>query len=160
MVSEQAKSEAALAAPRAVELGGKTFVCYPDKAKAMLAWRHELRRQVQADMADPIRDCNREIAEAEKAGTPLSPTMINAMTMIAFQSKSSKAKKVEPNDEQIAEQALTEEGSRWFSWFIIRQADPSITLDWVKEHTPTRDDVNALGNRIMEVMNLQDVAPN
>jgi len=155
---DQARNEAVVAAPGTVVLGGRTFVCKPDNVKAMFALRVELRKQIQARMTAPIEAVNRRVSEAERSGKPLSPTVVKYLVEAALSADAAGAK-IEPSIDQITEQSTTPEGSRWLSWWVIHQADKTITLDWVKEKTPTDDEIFDLAIQVAEVMRLAKLIP-
>ena len=155
-----ARSEAAIAAPGTVVLGGRTFVIRPGSVADHGAWRKELRRQIQHTMTDPLETVNRRVSEAERAGKPLSPTVVKYLVESAL-SADSAGSKIEPSDGQIGEQTTTVAGSRWWAWYLLRKADPMLTLKWVEDHTPTDDDVFALANQIADIQSaLKRLAPN
>ena len=158
--ADQARSEAAIAAPGTVVLGGRTFVIRPASVSDHGAWRKELRRQIQLTMTDPLETVNRRVSEAERAGKPLSPTVVKYLVESAL-SADSAGSKVEPSDGQIAEQTTTAAGARWWSWYLLRKADPMLTMKWVEDQTPTDDDVFALANQIADIHSaLKRIAPN
>lgn len=157
---DRIRNEAALASPGLITLGGRSFLCTKPSGPMMNAWRAELRRQVQQDMADPIRECNREIAEMERAGTPLSPTMMKEMTAMAFASKVAKSKKVEPTIEQITEQTQSVEGIRFWAWLVLRKADPSLPKEWIDQNLPTEEEAFQIASDLAQLTLLPDLVPN
>jgi hypothetical protein len=153
------RNQAGMAPEGALTLGGRTFVCRPPKVADFAALRKEMRRQIQASMADPIAAVNRRISEAEKRNQPLSPTVAKLMVQEALAADSAGAK-VEPTEAQIGEQAGTPDGIRCFAWILLRKADPGVTLEQVAEWVPTDDAAYALAERLAELSNLAGLNPN
>jgi len=156
---DQARSEAAVAPPGAIVLGGRTFVIRPASINDHAAWRKELRRQIQASMTDPVEAVNRRVSEAERAGKPLSPTVVKYLVADALSADAAGAK-IEPSDGQIAEATTTPDGARWWAWYLLRKADPTVTPKFIADHTPDDDAIFELSNRIAEAQLLKRIAPN
>jgi len=156
---DKARNEAAIAAPGTIVLGGRTFVIRPPSVLDHSAWRKELRRQIQAGMTDPIEAVNKRISEAERALKPLSPTVVKYLVDAALQAEAA-GQKVEPSDGQIAEQTTTLDGARWWVWYVLRKADPSLTMATVNEHAADEDAIFSLANRIAEIQNMKKLVPN
>lgn len=156
---QKARSAAAAAIPGTIVLGDRTFVCKPPTNQDHLAHRNELRKRIQARMLLPLEAVNRRVSEAEKRGQPLSPTVVKYLVSEALSSDAA-GDKSEPTDGQIVEESLKPSSARWFSWWIIRAADPSITLADIEAQTPTDGDAFSLGNQIAELAACRELAKN
>lgn len=152
---------AAAVSPQLFEFGGRTFVLSPvtgPEAKALgLAQRDEFRRQCLAAAADPLTLCNERIAAAEKAGKPLSPTLIDHMVRAAMSAAGRPEAKSEPSDEEILARINSLDGSRFIVWQRLRRCDPTVTRAWVADHMPDMDSRNEVFARIMEIDGLSDI---
>lgn len=128
-------------------MGERTFVCRPPRGPDFAALRKEMRRQIQGGMVDPIETVNRRISEAEKAGRPLSPTVAQLLVANAFAADSARAK-AEPTEAQLFEQASTVDGVRWFAWWLVRKAEPDITIEEVSALIPDDETAFAVSDQI------------
>lgn len=157
-MSEQTERAAAVGAG-VLELGGRTFVTAPLSGPDWLAIRAEFRRQCMAEAKDPLDLANAKIAAAEKAGRPLSPTLVEAMVKQAMSAGGRKEQKVEPSQDEIMARVETLDGSRFVVWYRLRKADPSLTPEWVAEHVPDMAARHELFSRFAEIDGLADIDP-
>lgn len=125
--AEKAASEASAAGPKAVTVGPRTFVLAPPAVEDFGALLQEMRRQCMVEAENPLVAVNADIAEAERAGSPFSPTTIKAMISEAMAARTSKERKAEPTTEQVYARIQTPDGLRWWAWFLVRKADPTVT---------------------------------
>ena len=160
MTDEQkAIQDAAAAGPQSIVVGGRTFIVPVPTLADFFAQRSEARRQVQSASTDPLDLLNQRISAAERANKPYSPTLIAALTDSAMKSATSKEARTEPTDSQLAEQVIRPEMVYWWAWHMIRKADPTVTLDQVKEWAPG-DAVYELSGKLGELMKLVKLNPN
>ena len=116
--------------------GGRTFVVSRLTGPESLAVSAEFRRQCLSTSENPLLTVNDEIAAAERAGKPLSPTVQKLMVQEAMSARSREERKAEPTDGDVAARIHTLDGSRFFVWFRLSRVDSSVTRAWVDEHMP------------------------
>jgi hypothetical protein len=153
------RQQAGLAPDGTLALGGRTFVCRPPKNSDFAALQKEMRKRIQERMADPVDAVNRRISEAERQNRPLSPTVARLMVQEAMAADSARAK-IEPTDGQLLEEAKQPDSVRWFVWWLVRKADPSVTLDQVREWLPDDDSAIEMNDQITALANTGGLHPN
>lgn len=116
--------------------GGRTFVLDRLSGPDSLAVSAEFRRQCLSTSENPLLAVNDEIAAAERAGKPLSPTVQKLMVQEAMSARTREERKTEPTDGEVSARIHTLDGSRFFVWFRLSRADPTVTRQWVDEHMP------------------------
>ncbi len=143
--------KAACSGPGILTIGGRTFVVPPIPAPDALALQSEFRRQCIAEAKDPLTLANERISAAEKAGRPLSPTVVNAMVTAAMSATSRPEAKSEPSEEEILARVNTLEGSRTVLFYRLRRVAPDVTMDWVRSVMPDMDARNEVFAALAEV---------
>lgn len=159
MDSENRPHHAAAAGPGLFELGGKTFVLSPMTGPDWLALHAEFRRQCIASARDPLAVVNERIAAAEKAGKPLSPTLVNAMVAAAMSAAGRTEGKAEPSEQEISARVNTLEGSRYLIFHRLRKADHEVTAAWVAEHVPDMETRNRVFSDFARADGLEALDP-
>lgn len=157
--SDSRAARAAAVGPGVFELGGRTFVLSPLAGPDHMAIYAEFRRQCLAASKDPLTLVNERVSAAEKAGKPLSPTIVDAMVKSAMSASGRPEAKSEPSDAEIAARINTLEGSQWVVWFRLRKADATVLPAWVAEHIPDMDARNAVFHRLAQLDGLTDLDP-
>jgi hypothetical protein len=157
--SEQDQSEAVLAPPGTLRVGSRTFIIRPPAASDYAALHAELRKQVQAQMVAPIEAANRRVSEAERAGKPLSPSVVEVLVRLALAAES-KGEKVEPTEQQIQQQLQTLEGGHWYVWTLAQKADGRLTLGEVQSLLPDLAAVRGALRQIDDIAMLDKASPN
>lgn len=127
-----------------LEFGGRTFVLPRMSGPDGLAVAAEFRRQCMAGAENPLLTVNEEIAAAEKAGRPFSPTVAKLMVAEAMTARAREEKKAEPTDTEVAARIHTLAGSQFFVWFRLSRVDPTVTREWVAQHMPDLDARNGV----------------
>ncbi len=150
---------AAAVGPGVLELHGRTFVLAPLSGPDELAVYQEMRRQVMASASDPLDTVNKRIAEAEKRGSPFSPTVVTALVNSALASAGKKEQRPEPTEADIAARMYDLDGARWLIWFRLRKADPTVAREWVADAVPDDDAKNAVLHRMAELAGLTMLDP-
>lgn len=149
--STNAVNSAAASFPRPLVIGGKTFVVTPPGVEDFFACRDEARRLVISESSDAIDVVNERISKAERAGKPLSPTMVKGMIADAMAAATSKEKALEPTEAQMLAKITAMEMFRWWAWWLVRKVDASVTRDQISEWVP-EDKVGELTIAISELM--------
>jgi len=150
---------AAVAGPGVFELGGRTFVVSPLTPADFTAVHAEFRRQCLAEAKDPLTLANERISAAEKAGTPFSPTVVNAMVTAAMSAAARKEGKSEPSDGEVAARLHTLDGCRAMVWLRLLKADPSVTREFVSKAIPDEQAKAAVLIRLAELDGLAKIDP-
>jgi hypothetical protein len=151
--AEKACNRAAAAVPQTLEIGGRSFLIPPLKLADFYAQRSKARELCMSTAEDPIEVVNKRVQAAEKAGKPLSPTIVKHLTEAALSAASSQQAKVEPTEDQIMQRTTTPDFLRWWVWHLCRKADKEITQAEVNELIgPKDEDAFELSNRIGEIM--------
>ncbi len=116
------KQTAAVAAPGAVEIGGKTYLVVPPTPAMELMIRSEFKRMCAARMKTPLQSIAADLQQ-------LPPAYAKMAIDAAVAQQSSNAGNVEPSDEMIVEQIFTREGTAFRFWAQARSIQPELTLE-------------------------------